>query len=77
MAIYRSASELIGNTPLLELCGLSEKLGLKGRLLAKLECFNPGGSAKDRVAKVLRIMLTAWAAAQLHDAAERMVAELG
>ena len=50
MAIYRSASELIGNTPLLELCGLSEKLGLKGRLLAKLECFNPGGSAKDRVA---------------------------
>ena len=50
MAIYHSASELIGNTPLLELCGLSEKLGLKGRLLAKLECFNPGGSAKDRVA---------------------------
>ncbi len=50
MAIYRSACELIGNTPLLELCGLSEKLGLKGRLFAKLECFNPGGSAKDRVA---------------------------
>ena len=50
MAIYRSVSELIGNTPLLELCGLSAKLGLQGRLLAKLECFNPAGSVKDRVA---------------------------
>ena len=50
MAIYRSASELIGNTPLLELWGLSEKLSLQSRILAKLECFNPGGSAKDRVA---------------------------
>ena len=50
MAIYRSVSELIGGTPLLELAGLGEKLGLAGRLLAKLECFNPAGSVKDRVA---------------------------
>ncbi len=50
MAIYRSVSELIGRTPLLELQGLSQKLGLQGRLLAKLECFNPAGSVKDRVA---------------------------
>jgi cysteine synthase A len=46
--IYRSAAELIGGTPLLELKNLGK--GLNARLLAKLECFNPGGSAKDRVA---------------------------
>ena len=50
MAIYTSASQLIGNTPMVELENLSEKLGLAGRILAKLECFNPAGSAKDRVA---------------------------
>lgn len=50
MAIYRSASELIGNTPLLELTALTRTLGLGGRILAKLEGFNPAGSAKDRVA---------------------------
>ena len=46
--IYGSAAELIGGTPLLELKNLGK--GLNARLLAKLECFNPGGSAKDRVA---------------------------
>ena len=46
--IYRSAAELIGGTPLLELKNLGKDLN--ARLLAKLECFNPGGSAKDRVA---------------------------
>ena len=46
MAIYRSAAELIGNTPLLEL----NAMGLPARVLAKLEFFNPAGSAKDRVA---------------------------
>ncbi len=47
--IYKSADELIGNTPLLELT----HLGLPARVLVKLESFNPGGSAKDRVAKAM------------------------
>lgn len=50
MAVYASAEDLIGGTPLMELSRLKEDLGLKARILAKLECFNPGGSAKDRVA---------------------------
>lgn len=48
--IYRSATELVGKTPLLELCNIEKKLNLKARLLAKLEYFNPAGSVKDRVA---------------------------
>lgn len=48
--IYSSASQLIGNTPLLALDGLEKKYNYKARLLAKLEFFNPGGSVKDRVA---------------------------
>jgi len=48
--IYTSAAQLIGRTPLLELTNLEKAYGLKVRLLAKLESFNPGGSAKDRVA---------------------------
>ncbi len=50
MKLFRSMTELIGNTPLLETVNLSEKLGLKSRILVKLEGFNPAGSAKDRVA---------------------------
>ena len=50
MALYTSASQLVGNTPLLELTALENKLGLPSRVLAKLEYFNPAGSAKDRVA---------------------------
>ena len=50
MNVYKSVSELIGKTPLLELCNLEKELGLKSRLLAKLEYFNPAGSVKDRVA---------------------------
>jgi len=49
--IYKSIEELIGSTPLMELSNLEEKLGLKATLLAKVEALNPGGSAKDRVAK--------------------------
>ncbi len=49
--IYTSAEQLIGHTPLLELKRLKEKLHLYGKVFAKLEGFNPGGSAKDRVAK--------------------------
>jgi len=48
--IYTSVEELIGRTPLLELTHIEKELNLKARLLAKLEGFNPGGSAKDRVA---------------------------
>ena len=49
MNIYTSAEQLIGSTPLLELCNLEKKLGLNARVLAKLEYFNPAGSVKDRV----------------------------
>lgn len=49
--IYQSADELIGGTPLLELTHIEKTLGLKARVIAKLEYFNPAGSVKDRVAK--------------------------
>lgn len=48
--IYTSASQLIGNTPLLELTGIENNLNLKAKLLGKLEYLNPAGSVKDRVA---------------------------
>lgn len=51
--IYGSADELIGKTPLLELSNIEKKFGLKAHILAKLEYFNPAGSVKDRVAKVM------------------------
>lgn len=51
--IYTSVDQLIGRTPLLELCHLEKELGLKARILAKLEYFNPAGSVKDRVAKMM------------------------
>ncbi len=51
--IYKSADELIGRTPLLELQRLGEKLNLKAKIIAKLEAFNPAGSAKDRIAKAM------------------------
>ena len=50
MAVHRSVDEMIGNTPLLRLSGIEKKEDLKSRLYAKLECFNPAGSAKDRIA---------------------------
>lgn len=49
--IYTSADQLIGRTPLLELTHLEHQFGLKARILAKLEYFNPAGSVKDRIAK--------------------------
>lgn len=49
--IYNGMEELVGNTPLVRLSHLEEKHGLKVRLLAKVEYFNPAGSVKDRVAK--------------------------
>jgi len=50
MKIYRSAAEMIGHTPLLELCNLEKEFGLKARILAKIESRNPSGSVKDRIA---------------------------
>ena len=50
-SIYTSVDQLIGGTPLLELTNIEKELGLKARLLAKLEYLNPAGSVKDRVAK--------------------------
>ena len=49
--IFHSVAELAGNTPLLELCRYERRHGLNARILAKLECCNVAGSAKDRVAK--------------------------
>lgn len=51
--IYRSAEELIGGTPLLELVNIEKKYNLNARILAKLEYLNPAGSVKDRVAKAM------------------------
>ncbi len=50
MKIAKNFSELIGNTPMLELCRIEKELGLKAKIFAKLEGLNPGGSIKDRVA---------------------------
>ena len=49
--IYGSAAELIGGTPLVEFKNIEKELGVKARVLAKLEYFNPAGSVKDRIAK--------------------------
>ncbi len=51
--IYTSADQLIGKTPLLELTHIEKNLGLKAKILAKLEYFNPAGSVKDRIAKAI------------------------
>ena len=51
--IYTSADQLIGKTPLMELTHIEKEHGLKAKILAKLEYFNPAGSVKDRVAKAM------------------------
>ena len=51
--IYTSADQLIGKTPLLELTNIEKRFGLKAKILAKLEYFNPAGSVKDRIAKAM------------------------
>ena len=48
--VYKSSSELIGNTPLVEVSNIEKELGLKAKVLVKLEYFNPAGSVKDRIA---------------------------
>ncbi len=50
MKIYKSVAELVGNTPLIEVCNIEKLNGIKATLLCKLECFNPTSSAKDRPA---------------------------
>lgn len=50
MKVFKSVSELIGRTPILQLCNLEKELNLKAKLFAKLEYLNPAGSVKDRVA---------------------------
>ena len=51
--IYSSADQLVGKTPLLELTHIEKELGLKAKIYAKLEYFNPAGSIKDRIAKAM------------------------
>lgn len=51
--IYKSADQLIGNTPLVELTKIEKELRLEAKILAKLEYFNPAGSVKDRIAKAM------------------------
>ncbi len=53
MKIYDRVADLIGRTPLVELKGYAESFGAKAKIVAKLECFNPAGSVKDRVAKMM------------------------
>ena len=53
MNVYTSVDRMIGGTPLLELTNLEKKLGLKAKVLAKLEYLNPAGSAKDRIARAM------------------------
>lgn len=53
MAIYTSAEQLVGKTPLMELTHIEKELGLRAKILAKLEYFNPAGSVKDRIAKAM------------------------
>ena len=49
--IFASADELIGKTPLLELTHIEKEYGIKAKIVAKLEYFNPAGSVKNRIAK--------------------------
>ena len=51
--VFKTADQLIGGTPLLELQHIEAQEGLKARILAKLEYFNPAGSVKDRIAKAM------------------------
>ena len=53
MTIHKSVTDLIGGTPLLELANYERNHGLKARVVAKVESFNPGGSVKDRIAKAM------------------------
>ena len=64
--IYKGALELVGNTPLMEVVNVERELGLKARVLVKLEYLNPTGSVKDRAAKSM-----------IEDAEERGILKAG
>lgn len=64
MGIYKNITELVGNTPIMELARYSKKNELDAVLLAKLEYFNPAGSVKDRIAK--KILLDAWESGKIN-----------
>jgi len=53
MKIYKNVADLVGKTPLIELAGYEKAHALRAVILGKLECFNPAGSAKDRIAKAM------------------------
>ena len=57
--LYDSIDKTIGGTPLVELRNIERDLGLKGRIFAKVEMFNPAGSVKDRIAKAMLVDLEA------------------
>lgn len=64
MGIYKNVTDLVGNTPLLELTNYEKKNNLQAAILAKLEYFNPAGSVKDRIAK--KILLDAWESGKIN-----------
>lgn len=64
MKIYKNVTDLVGNTPLLELAKFEKEHHLQATILAKLEYFNPAGSAKDRIAK--KILLDAWESGKIN-----------
>lgn len=64
MGIYKNVTDLVGNTPLLELTNYEKKNDLQATILAKLEYFNPAGSVKDRIAK--KILLDAWESGKIN-----------
>ncbi len=64
MAIYKNITDLVGNTPILELANYEKEKGLDATILAKLEAFNPAGSVKDRIAK--KILLDAYEAGKIN-----------
>lgn len=64
MGIYKNITELVGNTPVLELSNYNQKNNLEAAILAKLEYFNPAGSVKDRIAK--KILLDAWESGKIN-----------
>lgn len=64
MKVYKSVTELVGGTPILELANYEKKHKLKAVILAKLEYFNPAGSVKDRIAK--KILLDAWQSGKIN-----------
>jgi len=53
MKVYESIIDTVGKTPLVELKNIEKELGLKARIIAKVESFNPAGSVKDRIAKAM------------------------